>query len=138
MPPEAVPINASVASTGLGLRYIGNWAYAFSGAIPATIAEQTALEFTTGSGYILADIECNAYLQYTGASVRVGAFKISFNGQIIAQILAPTTGSYAPSTATQRVVIPPFTEVLIETVCTADDADNYASVNIVGTVYGAD
>ena len=127
---------ASVVQVGLGIRYIGQHAYAYSGSIAAATAEQTALEFTTGSGYIFADIQCNAYLQYANVTQRQGGYKVSFNGIIVALITAPTSNAYSPSTVSQELIIPPFTEVLIETLSTADDADNFATINLVGRVYG--
>ena len=53
MEPEAVPANASVASTGLGIRYIQDWAYAFSGVVQANGADKTALDFISGTGLIV-------------------------------------------------------------------------------------
>jgi len=41
---EALPPDASTASTGLGLRYIGDWAYAFSGAFNSTTSSRLILQ----------------------------------------------------------------------------------------------
>ena len=52
---DVIPTSASVASTGKGIRYIGDHAYAYSGAVVTGgggSADGTVLEFTTGSGYI--------------------------------------------------------------------------------------
>ena len=56
---DTIPVSASVASTGKGIRYIGDYAYAYSGtdAITAAAGETTKLEFTTGSGLIVAQFD---------------------------------------------------------------------------------
>ena len=54
---EGIPPTASVASVGPGIRYIGNWAYAFSGDITdagSGSAATTLLDFTSGTGLIVA------------------------------------------------------------------------------------
>jgi hypothetical protein len=57
---EGIPPTASVASVGPGIRYIGkNHCYAYSGVITDTgsgSAAATALDFTTGGGYIRARV----------------------------------------------------------------------------------
>ena len=57
---DVIPTSASVASTGPGIRYIGDHCYAMSGAITstgsATGADTSYLNFVTGTGYIVAKI----------------------------------------------------------------------------------
>ena len=65
---------ASVATTGLGIRYIGDYCYAYSGVIDLVGAStETQLEFTTGSGLISGeytfgadanDIDSETYLGF--------------------------------------------------------------------------
>jgi len=127
--------NAIFSGPQKGLSIVLDRCYAYSGIIVATTAEQTALQFATPNAIIIADIQCNAYLQYANVTQRQGGYKISFNGQIVALITAPTSNAYAPSTVSQELIIPPLTDVLIQTVCGADDADNYATINLVGRLY---
>ena len=51
---------ASVVQTGLGLSYLGEPVYAFSGLLPVSADVTTVLEFTTGSGYIVGEFQVNA------------------------------------------------------------------------------
>jgi hypothetical protein len=56
---DTIPVSASTVSTGKGIRYIGNHCYAYSGNItdPSSgTAGSTALDFTTGAGYIIARV----------------------------------------------------------------------------------
>ena len=55
---DTIPVSASVASTGPGIRYIGDHAYANNNA-SATDTETTILEFTTGTGYIIGEFNFN-------------------------------------------------------------------------------
>ena len=47
----------NTASTGLNLNYIGDYAYAYSGAISCSDSEKELLNFTTGSGLLVAKIK---------------------------------------------------------------------------------
>ena len=53
---DVIPTSASVASTGLGIRYIGDHAYAYSGAISFDNTGTVGLNFTSGVGYIVAKL----------------------------------------------------------------------------------
>ena len=55
---DVIPTSASVASTGSGIRYIGDYAYAYSGLAQTEGLNSpvTRLEFTTGSGLIDAKL----------------------------------------------------------------------------------
>ena len=57
---DTIPVSASIASTGLGIRYIGEHAYAYSGVNLLTNSETSYLDFTTGSGYIVGKIKISA------------------------------------------------------------------------------
>ena len=69
---DTIPVSASVASTGPGIRYIGDHAYAYSGVITVNNTTTTLLDFTTGVGYIVAkyqpsvntDTSDNMFLSY--------------------------------------------------------------------------
>ena len=135
MPPEAVPSNASVASTGLGIRYIGQHCYAYSGRITASSTTGTYLEFTTGSGYIVGEMQFNGYLQYDNISLRQGAFQIQLNGEYVAELEVADNAEDMPFSVTQKVIIPPLTKVEITARADDNDADNFATITLVGRVY---
>ena len=54
---EPIQPSANVAATGLGIRYIGEHCYALSGQFGTGDVQSltTMLNFSTGSGYIIAD-----------------------------------------------------------------------------------
>ena len=138
MPPEAVPINASVASTGKGIRYIGKeWAYAYSGLFVGATDPNTVLDFTTGSGIIVGTIQLNAPVDDDNPTVGTETTcNIQFNGVSIS-ILKATTGAAdnAPGSIDQPVIIPPFTRVICIVDSSAIESDRFGSVTLTGRVY---
>ena len=54
---DTIPVSASIASTGKGIRYIGNWAYALSGKVACDNTGATIIESITGSGFIIANLK---------------------------------------------------------------------------------
>jgi len=141
MPHEAsVQPEASTVSTGLGLRYVKNWVYAYSGLFVGDTDPNTVLDFTSGSGIIVGTIQLNAPVDDDNPTVGTETTcNIQFNGVSIS-ILKATTGASdnAPGSIDQPVIIPPFTRV----VCIVDsgtvETDRYGSVTLTGRVYGAE
>jgi len=129
---------ASVVQTGLGIRYIGEHCYAYSGAFAcggsAGSADTSYLKFVTGSGYIVAKI--NWINQQTSGTadnfIQVNLNDISvFQGRM-------ETGAESNHTnpKTLHIVIPPLTkfEFLFDT--SADPHIN--TVVFTGRVYGTE
>ena len=60
---DTIPVSASVASTGKGIRYIGDYAYAYSGNYEAnTTVIEGIIDFTSGAGVIVVFVStqwCN-------------------------------------------------------------------------------
>ena len=133
---DVIQPSASIASPGLGIRYIGQHCYAYSGGITVNNETKTALEFTTGAGL------CSVLFYHSGIFAYVGAtktlqMKISFNDNVV--IFASRLTS-----ATQSIIdidpipaiIPPLTNVKVEVISdNAADIPHY--VSMTGRVYGA-
>ena len=113
MQPEAVPSNASVASTGKGIRYIQNWAYAYSGEITTSGADVVnTLDFNSGSGLIKAKISFGI-AAYTIANddFTVG---VTMNGETIFQVIfnnVEPARLVDASLLNLEIIIPPQTTV---------------------------
>ena len=142
MPPEAVPSNASVASTGKGLRYIGKeHCYAFSGTFPSLGSVTVMLSFTSGAGIITGDLVVNSAIDFSVANIGAGVvtgYQLSFNDIVVAIIKVEGGLEDAPSYATQPVLIPPFTAVKLERVAGANNSSFLDTAHFTGRVYGAD
>ena len=138
---DTIPVSASVASTGLGIRYIGNHCYAFAGEYTANTTTTTVLDFTTGSGYIVGTFQCNGSMHYvTAAAGCTTVFKIKFNDIYITAVKTETDLESAergtPSQTNFKIIIPPFTHVLVQADSSEDDTDEMSTVTFAGRVYG--
>jgi len=131
MAPELVPASATVVSTGKGLRYIGEHAFAYSGQIAYSQVETLALEFTSGAGYIVA----NFGFSFAVDSSDDAYVRIYLNNlEIIQSFVNNITDSWPENPI--PIIIPPFTEVKtsVQSLPTASK-DGFFSY-LTGRVYG--
>jgi len=134
---DTIPVSASIASTGKGIRYIGNWAYMFSGTFQSSTTAQTVIDTTTGSGIIVGEFQLNGPVQ--AAEPNVGTIctgDIKFNGETIAIIKTDTASESQPGSETQKVIIPPLTSVTISVDSDNNQAARLGTVTFTGRVYG--
>ena len=128
---DVIQPSASTASTGKGIRYIGNWAYAYSG-IFASANPSTYLEFTTGSGLIVAKF-CFMYATDAGdnANYIIELNDIEVFNMFSTSATSLSTGGISPL----EMILPPFTKVrAIGSVISNRDL----GFLMTGRVYGAD
>ena len=110
--------------------------YAFSGDIPAGTSLSTRLEYTTGSGYIVGELQFNGYVDDNNITTgQIGAATLSFNNIVIATLKNDTVSEDMPTQVTQKLVIPPFTAVKVQCIASGDDANSQASLVFTGRVY---
>jgi len=132
---------ASVAATGLGLRYIGDHVYGYNtGTINSTAA--AILSFTTGSGYITAQINLYGGVSFdsTGelASGDVSGLKIKFNDEIVAYLKTDSAQEDMAVPSVFTAIIPPFTKVECDIMSVSTSSAYLAAVSITGRVYGTE
>jgi len=137
--PDAIPVSASIASVGKGIRYVGNYAYALSGKYPAEdTLPHIVLEFTTGSGVIVAELQFNGFVDDDAPDSRTaGNCIIYFNDITVALITTGDSSRDSPHSQTTKLIIPPLTLVRVEVDSAGTEADQYATITIFGRVYGA-
>ena len=135
---ESLPPDASTASTGVGLRYISNWVYAFSGVgIAGTGGDFNALSFITGSGLIKARVYCSIDNDDLVAGNQIG-WKINLNDiQILMARVQATANDILDARLTPYVdiIIPPLTKVDVIAFSNASAVD--VSFLLSGRVYDA-
>jgi len=135
---EGIPPSASVASTGFGLRYVGNWAYAYSGVQDTPNSEFTLLETISGSGLIVGTLYFAIGNASAGGSDDM-RFKVFMNDEVIYETeVGNSSATYlAQNTIYVELIIPPFTKFK----CTSHDltaaAANNTSAVFTGRVYDA-
>jgi len=135
---DVIPTSASVASAGLGIRYIGSHIYCYSGEFIMTTSEQTLLDFTSSAGgYIVANlVACGAVNQGNGAG-GITTWQLSFNGEPVIDLKTETYADRAPAFGFTPIIIPPLTEVKLTADSSTTDAGFKITGSIVGRVYGA-
>jgi len=134
---EGIPPTASVASVGPRINYVGEWAYAYSGNLQINTSSVEHLSFTTGDGYILAKLYCNGSTADSDVlDGHTSLFHIQFNNVIIAVIKTETATEDMPQSDDIRVLIPPFTTVLVDVLSSSTSGGFKTSVTLTGRVYG--
>ena len=125
---------ASVVQTGLGIRYISGWAYAYSGSVGATDPETDLLNFTTGSGLIDAFIQFN-YIAISGNDFQ---YAVYFNDLLIQGYSVAESGATATADNFIKLLIPPFTAVRLTALNLSGATSRQQAVSLTGRVYGAE
>ena len=132
---DTIPVSASIASTGKGIRYIGNWAYAVSGEVdtPGQDTDVTLLDFTCGSGFIVAKVLFGVFSESNNNI----SFSVKFNGAVVMGYTISGAISDAQSSNYLPLIIPPFTRVE----CIGKNLESANAIpllcSIAGRVYGA-
>jgi len=138
--PKGIPYASSnvVAGAGLELNYIGDHCYAYSGLQSISSSSQILLSFQTGNTTIVADIYCSGPLQFSNpAAGDKSNFQISINGVAVHLLgsRAANTDYTNPLPATVKVILPPYTNLLIEVDSNSTAADQFTASSLVGRVY---
>jgi len=134
---EGIPPTASTVVPGLSLNYAGEWIYAFSGQITVNNTNIDCLDFTSGSGLIVAKIE------WGGGAITAATIThtIALNG-VNVMLKSCASGGNDPrndfqiGTSQIDMIIPPFTRFVFNTLSTTA-ADFESTVWITGRVYDA-
>ena len=136
------PVGGSYTGPAEALEYTGRGengghVYAFSGVIQVATSNVTQLSFTTGSGYISGHVTCYGSVDDSNPDLGgTTAFTISFNGSIAFKIKTDTlVHRDSDSVRTVPVIIPPYTEVLIEADSGNADAGLRTAASITGIIY---
>jgi len=130
--PEGIPYVGTnvVAGTGPDLNYLGDHCFAYSGVINAS-GETNYLDFTSGGGYILADIQALTD-QANGDDFNI---KFYVNGIVVgtAHAFFYSNSTYVVGAAQWQLLIPPYTNIKI-TIENSGTADEWA-VMLIGKVH---
>lgn len=132
---EELPPDASIATSGLTLRYVKDWVYAYSGVITLEGGNETELlGFRSGSGIIVA----NVVFYYSGDANYSVLYKGKLNTEIVTQfILGGNAIDGRQTGAPMPILIPPYTDCSF----TADNVSNTSNiaqaVTLTGRVYDA-
>jgi len=126
------PTNYQFAGTGLGLTYIGDHAFAYSGDVAPGGTSGTALDFISGSSYIRGAFYYTA--DSSGAGGQYIVMQINFNGITVLYSKEKRDESF--NSEEWAMLIPPFTHV--EVTYETPGTDIPTTLIFTGRVYGAE
>jgi hypothetical protein len=133
--PEGIGYSGSnvVAGTGLELNYIGNHCYAYSGAVDtgAENVKITALNFTSGNGYIMSSFQFHNN-QTTGDDIH---FELTLNGVVVFGISMQYSGTDKLENPPTAILIPPYTNVQVTVANATQAAARETLTTMTGKVY---
>ena len=133
---DTTPVSASIASTGEGIRYVGNRAYAYSGAVASpnsATPDATLLEFTSQAGILICEVQFVD--ETTGNAIRLLQFKL--NDNVVMLNKYQIVGGYAIGPQPQySLVLPPNTKFQLNFSINGTTDNGYAT--LAGRVYGAE
>ena len=131
---EELPPDASIASTGLSLRYIGSHVYAYGGVIGVVDSETILLgPSITGTGYITAKLQIN-YMSSTENNIE---YLIYFNDVVVQGYTVKGGGNYTEADVPIWLIIPPFTNVKVTGENKSSSTPRNHAVSLTGRVYQA-
>jgi len=129
---DVIPTSASTVSTGFGVRYIGNWAYAYSGAVNVKQPASDMLNFTSGTGLIKTKIQFGR-ADGTGDDI---FFLVAFND---IDIIGYTSDELRKlDWPPINILIPPLTKVIVTGYNNTQDVARSCFCILSGRVYGAE
>jgi len=132
---KSITASTYSATTGTGIRYVGNWAYAHSGSVEnvdqGAAATTTVLDFTSGAGLIVAKLAWisessggpDQYIDYQLNDLSI--FKAKFGS-------ADAVDSASPL----RFIIPPLAHFVAK--WGLEGATSNVTFVLMGRVYGAE
>jgi len=120
------------ASTGKGIRYVGNHMYGYSGTVAVGDSTVELLSFTSGSGYIVGRVQ----FFYPTANTEDFLYTIVLNGAAVAASVAENFIRRSDNYI--NIIIPPFTDVSLTAINISDSTSRNQTVMLTGRVYGAE
>jgi len=119
-----------------GLSVIGEHAYAYSGLFAANTDDQTALSFTSGDYYLDGYLQLNGAVDDDNPASTVGtACRVSFNGVGIFILVTGDASLRMSKSPRQKIIIPPWTKVIVILDSDGTQADQFGSIVITGRIY---
>jgi len=132
---DTIRVSASIASTGPGLRYIGRYVYAYSGAVSVDNNLTSLIEEVSGSGLIIAKVQ----FSYITHAVQDYEYQIYLNDLLVwSQNIATAGISDGTAFNIAFIMVPPFTKLKITAIGKSDGTGRDMAASLTGRVYGTE
>ena len=132
------PVGGSFTGPAEALDTYGNFAAAYSGQQNISNSAVDHLRFTTGNYLFVGQLQFNGAVKFSSGDIDGGDIsgcQVSFNDVSLFNLKVDTAVEDMPTETTVPLLIPAYTEVLVEVVSTATTAGYFTSVNIIGRIY---
>jgi len=133
------PVGVSNSFTGKAeaLEVNGDFAYAYNQqAMSADIVP--VFEFTTGNYLFKGLLQFTGPTEFTAgeiASGEISGIEFKLNGGTVAYLKSETAAEDMPMKTELDVIIPPYTDVIVNLISPSNNADKINSISFVGRVY---
>ena len=132
------PTGGSFTGPAEALDIYGDFAAAYSGQHQMSTSAVEHLKFITGNYLFVGEFQFFGPVQFSSGQIDNGDFggiQISFNDGVLFVGKVDTKEEDSPTEIKGPIIIPAYTEVLVEVVSSATTAGFFTSVNIVGRIY---
>ena len=135
--PEGIPYSSTnvIAGTGLDLNYIGNHCYAYSGEFEASTSDQTVLNFTTGSKYIVGELFVSGPIEPGASTGAITTFIVKMNGINAILLKVDSAQEDQPNNEKVKLILPPYTNLTVITDSDANSSSRHTTTAFTGEVH---
>tara|TARA_R110000824_G_C15036886_1_gene659968 strand:+ start:437 stop:862 length:426 start_codon:yes stop_codon:yes gene_type:complete len=120
---------------GSGINYVGNHAYAYSGATDVGQNAVTILRFSTGQLYIKTIFQPQYMVANAGAATEDFRFVVKFNDQEVSSMIIAEGTDRDAFYNVVNLIIPPYTKVEVTAANVTDTTTRAVGAIITGRVY---
>ena len=132
------PVGGSFTGPAEALDIYGDFAAAYSGQQNINTSAVQHLKFTTGNYLFVGDLQFNGAIAFTSGAIAggdVSGCQVKFNDVIVFDLKTETGAEDMPTEVTVPILIPAYTEVLVEVISSGSTAGFFTSVNMIGRIY---
>ncbi len=132
------PVGGSFTGAAQSLEIIKDHCYAYSGPIARSTSDQIMLSFTSGNFYAVTQITMFGSINPTSGAIAGGetcGYTVKMNGRVVMICKAETSASDSPHQYTMPFLIPPYSEVEVIVVSSANGDSGDTECTIVGRIY---
>jgi len=130
-------VGGEYTGKGEALEIAGDFAYGYNQS-EMTNTATTVFEFATGNYLFVGQVEFVGPIQFGAAQIAsgdVGGISIALGGNVIAYLKNETSQENMSQASVFSIIIPPYTDVKIQSLNSANNASYIQSTAITGRIY---
>ena len=130
------PVGDSFTGPAEALEIYGDFAAGYTGLQAAHTTKFTVLSFTSGNYLFVGEFQLNAAVDENDpTSIQQTNATIKLNGATVSLITSGNGAIDAPMSVTQALLIPAYTQVIVEFDMDGISATTFASGSLIGRIY---